>query len=96
MLSSLLRPKKKRRAQAFNSSSPYSHRSRDRDQQPVRHAAADWTETENDDDDTEEEDDHGEHEADDDNEQESADEDAADATPLLPIFSAAHLGMFIV
>lgn len=100
MLSSLLRPRKARRRTppSFNSSSPYAQRSsamlrRPETTEDVRHAQADWTETEGEDDDSEEDnpgEDHGEAQEEEDEEDEG--EDGASATPLLPIFSAAHLG----
>ena len=116
MLSSLLRPRKSRRTRAiFPPSSPYgepssqANRGEDtarRESPEIRHAAADWTETENDNEDSEDdyegqegEEDHdeGNEETNDDDEQHNRnedDEDGDDATPLLPIFSAAHLGTF--
>lgn len=111
MLSSLLRPRKPRRAQdIFPQSSPHgepseqaNHRQGNvrQDDADVRHAAADWTETENDNDDSEDDQSqghgHGYHdgdrdEGDHDQHEEHDDEDGDEATPLLPIFSAAHLG----
>ena len=84
MLSSLLRPKKARRRVEEHSpfSSPYAAQ---------RHATADFTEDDGEDENTEDEDDQEEEEGDDEDaiEEEDGDED----TPLLPIFSAAHLGM---
>ncbi|KAI9745623.1 MAG: hypothetical protein M1818_001157 [Claussenomyces sp. TS43310] len=106
MLSTLLRPRKGRRAQIpFNSSSPYaSPAADDRQRKPssVRHAAADWTETD-DSEEEEEEDSNGpgaeeQIEEDDEDEDEEPEgdegqdhEDGRSATPLLPLFSAAHL-----
>ncbi|KAE9371925.1 hypothetical protein N431DRAFT_484344 [Stipitochalara longipes BDJ] len=83
MLSSLLRPKKARRRVVEHSpfSSPYAER---------RHATADFTEDDGEDENTEdEEEDQDDEEGDDEEviEEEDGDED----TPLLPIFSAAHL-----
>ncbi|KAH8755910.1 hypothetical protein BGZ57DRAFT_772590 [Hyaloscypha finlandica] len=82
MLSSLLRPKKARRRVEEHSpfSSPYVER---------RHATADFTEDDGEDENTEDEEDQDEEERDDEEviEEEDGDED----TPLLPIFSAAHL-----
>jgi hypothetical protein len=106
MLSYLLSPQKRRLQQdAFNSSSPYAPPDRAATRE-VRYAAADWTETENDDDDTEEdgreevevehdqidEEDEDEDGQDDDAEAIDDNEDGGSDTPLLPIFSAAHLG----
>lgn len=90
---SLLRPRKARRktrhASSFNSSSPIQRR---RDSE-VRHAQADWTETDNDDDFDPEMPAAGPDEEDEDGEDQEEDEDGQSATPLLPIFSAAHLGI---
>ena len=102
MLSSLLRPKKSRRrvehspfsshyADQTNPSADGYHRPK------ARHATADFTETELDDEDTEEaeqEDDDDDNDEDEDQDQEEGDgdEDGDIDTPLLPIFSAAHLG----
>ena len=81
MLSSLLRPKKaRRRVEHSPFSSPYAER---------RHATADFTEDDGEDENTEDEEDQDEEEDDDEIEEEDGDED----TPLLPIFSAAHLGI---
>lgn len=103
MLSSLLRPKKGRRRVEH---SPFSSQFNDRSSPIVarnqrlgaRRATADFTETEVDDDITETEDDgdgddndEGEDEEEDDQAEE--DEDGEEDSPLLPIFSAAHLGM---
>jgi hypothetical protein len=98
MLASLLRPKKHRRR--VEEHSPFSSHYADQSS-PIlarhqrleaRHATADFTETELEDENTEdeedEEDEHGEEE-----EIEEEDEDGDEDTPLLPIFSAAHLGM---
>ncbi|KAG9233348.1 integral membrane channel protein [Amylocarpus encephaloides] len=99
MLSSLLRPKKAR--QRVEEHSPFSSPYPEPDYSPIvarrerqiRHATADWTETEADDDEEEnteegEEEDNGLHEDQDD---EGEDGDGDESTPLLPIFSAAHL-----
>lgn len=103
MLSSLLRPKKSRQRVAEHSpfSSPYPEPSLSsptvarRDRQ-VRHATADWTETEADDDelteDERDEQDGGEDEDEEEEDEDDDDEDGDEDTPLLPIFSAAHLG----
>ncbi|TVY85115.1 Calcium channel, partial [Lachnellula suecica] len=100
MLSSLLRPKRAR--QRVEEHSPFSSVFPGPDSSPlaarherqVRHATADWTETEADDDNSEDQDDaediDGEDEAGDEDEDED-DEDGDEDTPLLPIFSAAHL-----
>jgi len=102
MLSSLLRPKKAR--QRVEEHSPFSSVYPDdsspilaRQERQVRHATADWTETEADDDISEEElEDNGEDVDEDDeaaDQEEEGDEDGEEEdTPLLPIFSAAHLG----
>ena len=103
MLSSLLRPKKARKRVAEHSpfSSPYVDQSSPavaRHQRMARHASADFTETEQGDEATEEEDDEeNEADADDDEnhpgeELEDDDEDGDEDSPLLPLFSAAHLG----
>jgi hypothetical protein len=109
MLSSLLRPRKPRQRVEQHSpfSSPYPEPDRSspivaRRERQIRHATADWTETEADDDDvTEDEDDgdHGDEELEDEDE-EAQEDDAEDGgedgeePPLLPIFSAAHLGQY--
>lgn len=102
MLSSLLRPKKTRRhVQEVYSpfSSPFIDRSSPaatRREQLPRHASADFTETEIEEDseeeialqnDGEDEDEGGDEDG---LEEEDGDEDQ----PLLPIFSAAHLGIY--
>ena len=103
MLSSLLRPGKgRRRVEQY---SPFSSRYDDhsspiaerRKRLDARHATADFTETELDDDNTEEEDDEedGEQEAEEDEGDDDEDEDGHEDTPLLPIFSAAHLGRYL-
>ena len=103
MLSSLLRPKKGRRR--VEQHSPFSSRYDDRSS-PIaerrkrldaRHASADFTETELDDDNTEEEEGDEEEDEEQEVEQETEDDDDEDGheeTPLLPIFSAAHLGKY--
>lgn len=65
----------------------------------TRHAAADWTETENDDEETEDENLQNNERGDDEqvgHEGEGPEyedhEDGRETSPLLPIFSAAHLG----
>lgn len=105
MFSSLLRPKKGRRR--VEQHSPFSSRYDERSspiierihRRNVRHATADFTETELDDDDenTEhglDEDEDGQQEEDEQEHEEDTedDEDGNDDAPLLPIFSAAHLG----
>lgn len=108
MLSSLLGPKKKVRRvpEPYTSSAPYAEQStpvkHGRERTEARYAAADWTETDEGDEETEEDDynrnameqERAEHdhqaEVDDDC------EDGNEATPLLPIFSAAHLGTFLL
>ncbi|KAH8651640.1 hypothetical protein BGZ60DRAFT_189390 [Tricladium varicosporioides] len=96
MLSSLLRPKKARQHLQEHSpfSSPYpgpdtESPSYARQERQVRHATADWTETEAEDEITEDEEDVGEEE--DIEGAGESDEDGDEETPLLPIFSAAHL-----
>jgi len=108
MLSSLLRPKRGRRrvehspfSSQFNDpSSPIAARNQ---RLGTRHATADFTETDVDDDITETEDDgnpedeEGEEDEEDEDEEDSQDEedeDGEEESPLLPIFSAAHLGSF--
>jgi hypothetical protein len=86
MLSSLLRPKKARPRVEEHSpySSPYAER---------QHATADFSEDDGEDEITEDED--GEEEAGEENGDDGEDvdeEDGEEDTPLLPIFSAAHLG----
>ena len=105
MLSSLLRPKKGR--PRVEQHSPFSSRYDDqsspiaerRKRLDARHATADFTETELDDENTEEEDDDeedGEQERGEEDEgDEDDDEDGHEDTPLLPIFSAAHLGKYV-
>ncbi|EDN92689.1 hypothetical protein SS1G_08552 [Sclerotinia sclerotiorum 1980 UF-70] len=99
MLSSLLRPKKaRRRVQEIQSpfSSPYVDRSSpaaERRERLPRHASADFTETEIEED-TEEEIVLENNDADENervNEDELEEEDGDEDQPLLPIFSAAHL-----
>jgi len=103
MLSSLLRPKQGRRRVEH---SPFSSQYNDRSSPIVarnqrlgaRHNSADFTETDVDDDITESEDDgdpEAEGEEDEEDEEDGngeEDEDGEGETPLLPIFSAAHLG----
>lgn len=103
MLSSLLRPRKQRRR--FTEHSPFSsyvdHASPTPEQRrATRHALADFTESGEDDESTEGEDmddvdEDGEGE-DDDDEEGDGDEDGLDESPLLPLFSAAHLGMSLL
>ena len=108
MLSSLLRPKKPRQRVEQHSpfSSPYPEPDRSspsvaRRERQIRHATADWTETEAEDEVTEDEGggnaDHVEDEVngedgDEEDGEEDEGEDGGEDTPLLPIFSAAHLG----
>jgi hypothetical protein len=89
MLSTLLRPKRSRRRVEGDSifSTPQGKRV---------HAKADWTEddsadeaSEDDENENNEEGDAGE---DDEEQDEDADEEDGETSPLLPIFSAAHLG----
>lgn len=100
MLSSLLRPRKGRRR--VEQHSPFSSRYGDQSS-PIaergkrfdgRHATADFTETELDDEDTEDEDGDEEMEEQEGEEEDGGDEDedGHEDMPLLPIFSAAHLG----
>jgi hypothetical protein len=106
MLSSLLRPKKPRQRVEEPSpfSSPYPEPDRSsptvaRRERQIRHATADWTETEAEDENTEDDQDEEEVIGDEDahgNGAEDGDEDGGDDTPLLPIFSAAHLGQSYV
>ncbi|KAI9649647.1 hypothetical protein NHQ30_002228 [Ciborinia camelliae] len=102
MLSSLLRPKKtRRRVQEIHSpfSSQYVDRSSPvaaRRERLPRHASADFTETEIEED-TEEEiavGNDGEDEDEGSDEEELEEEDGDEDQPLLPIFSAAHLGIW--
>ncbi|KAH8594454.1 hypothetical protein B0O99DRAFT_595389 [Bisporella sp. PMI_857] len=100
MLASLLRPKRGRRriehspfsSQYNDQSSPLVARNR---RIEARHATADFTETDIDDEITEDDEeaieDDEEDEPDDDDDGGGDDEDGDEDTPLLPIFSAAHL-----
>lgn len=119
MLSSLLRTKKGRRRPTEHSpfSSPYGTTQANPEEQssplllsrpsrPIRHASADFTETEDsithsDEDrnggrgeEDEEQDD--EFNEDDDNREEGEEDGEDEDIPLLPIFSAAHLGRCLV
>lgn len=112
MLSSLLRTKKdRRRVEQSSFSSPYPVQPQDSSpllsQRPIRHAAADFTETEDsithsDEDGDEhvdqaefdEDDHHGEEREEEEEEEEEEEDGEEDDTPLLPIFSAAHLGKY--
>lgn len=108
MLSSLLRPKKARRLiQEVHSpfSSPYADQSSPaaarRGRALPRHASADFTETEMEDDTEDEAGDHhngGEEEDEEfeEDEHELEEEDGDEDQPLLPIFSAAHLGIYFL
>lgn len=107
MLSSLLRPKKSARRvpQTFTSHAPYAEQSTPakygRERAETRHAAADWTETDDVDEETEEEGPNriiGEEEQVGHDHQEDVDgdnEDGPEGVPLLPIFSAVHLGTIL-
>jgi hypothetical protein len=98
MLSSIFRPKGKGRRRV-SGEFPFASPKKGQERMETRHAAADWTETENDDEETEDENwqnnerrdseqaghegegpEYGDH------------EDGEETSPLLPIFSAAHLG----
>lgn len=105
MLSSLLRPKKGRKrveqhspfsSQYADQSSPILARNQRRE---TRHATADFTETELDDENTEDEDEEEEEDMelgqDEEDIEGDDDEDGDEDIPLLPIFSAAHLGQII-
>jgi hypothetical protein len=98
MLSSLLRPKKKVRrvSEQFTSPAPYgeqsTHAKHGRERAEARYAAADWTETDDNDEETEEEEQAGHDRL---TRQDNEHEDDDEATPLLPIFSAAHLGTIL-
>ena len=108
MLSSLLRPKKKvRRVQEqFTSPAPPGEQSapakHGRERAEARYAAADWTETDDNDEETEEEDSNGggleEEQAELDHlgGEDDDHEDDNEGTPLLPIFSAPHLGTIFI
>jgi hypothetical protein len=107
MLSSLLQQKKKvRRApEQFTAPATQAEQStptkQGRERTGARYATADWTETDDNDEETEEEDDNegrldggqGRHEFL--SGEDYAREDGDEETPLLPIFSAAHLGTFL-
>lgn len=103
MLSSLLRIKKGRKRVAEHSpfSSPYTPlvtpTDRRRRRGGTRQTAADSTQSEDDAEESEEDDEGGEHGGDGPEEEEREGEDEGEdghgqGTPLLPIFSAAHLG----
>lgn len=100
MLSSLFRPKEKGRRRV-SGEFPFASPKKGQERRETRHAAADWTETENDDEETEDENWHdngrgdreqagreGEGLEDEDH------EDGDETSLLLPIFSAAHLGSY--
>ncbi len=109
MLSSLLRPKKVRHDRAqepFRSFYPDERTPLNPRSGPghIRHATADWTETEDNDDDTEgddednndegdEEDNDDADDVDDDGDEEGEDNEDGQQQSLLPIFSAAYLGI---
>jgi hypothetical protein len=106
MLSSLLRPKRSRRVEHSPFSSRFDEQSSPiverRKRLNARYASADFTETDQDDEETEEdEDEEEEEEGDEDGDEldedddDDDDEDGDEDTPLLPIFSAAHLGMYL-
>lgn len=87
MLSSLLRPKKTRRR--VQEHSPFSSQYAGH-----RHATADFTEDDGEDEITEDEDEEEDDQEDEEDINEDAidEEDGGEEAPLLPIFSAAHLG----
>jgi hypothetical protein len=95
MLSSLLRPKRSRRRVEDESifSTPEGTQTAKR-----AHATADWTEDELADDlsDDQDEGDDNEGDQDEEDEEDADDQDEEDghSSPLLPIFSAAHLGLY--
>ena len=101
MLSSLLRPRKNRPRIEEHSpfSSPYADQSSPvvarRERLAALHASADFTTTEGEDEDENtEEDDLGEGIRDEEDDVAAEEnEDGEEDTPLLPIFSAAHLGL---
>ena len=99
MLASLLRPKKRRvYAERSPFSSPYTAREAPvcRDQHPPHHTAIRFnglSDDEHDDGDVDDDNDYGAGE----NYEDAEDEDEAnESTPLLPIFSASHLGMEVL
>jgi hypothetical protein len=102
MLSSLLRPRKTRRALQQLSSSPNPDEATPmlrRDDQHIQHASADWTETEDNEEYTMEERDDDDEHSDNrgqghDGALDDEDEDGGEEAPLLPIFSAVHLGIY--
>jgi hypothetical protein len=61
---------------------------RERGEARVRHAAADWTETDNDDEDSD-----NEQNGEDNEHGDGSSEDGNETTPLLPVFSTAYLGI---
>ena len=104
MFSSLLRPRRERGRveQSSNYSSPYGRSSptaarRERMKQPVRYASADFTESSIDDDNIIEDAEGDmldvEPREEEDEWAQNVNEDGGVEEPLLPIFSAAHLGM---
>jgi hypothetical protein len=99
MLSSLLRPAKNRRRVPEHSpfSSPYVDQSSPAvarlERRDARHASADFTATEEEDEVTEDEDIEEDGEDDEEIVEEDDNEDGDEDSPLLPIFSAAHLGL---
>jgi hypothetical protein len=98
MLSSLLRPKRNRQRVQEHSpfSSPYVDQSSPivarRERIAARHASADFTATEGEEDEITEDEDIEEG-GEDEEAVEDDNEDGEEDTPLLPIFSAAHLGL---
>lgn len=124
MLSSLLRPRRARYNHLLRGQSPFADESTPilDHKDKIRHAAADWTDTDdyedsNHRDDGDDDDDHDDHEdrddhdpssnnahdqgpsiADDNDDDDIDDyhhEDGGKASPILPIFSAPHLGMIL-
>ncbi|KAL3419841.1 integral membrane channel protein [Phlyctema vagabunda] len=95
MLSSLLRPRKGRRRipehSPFSSQIDRSSPTLTRAARGTRHATADFTETENDEENTEDEQEGDLDDLEDDGEDDEEGEDGEEDIPLLPIFSAAHL-----
>lgn len=121
MLSSLLRPRKARYNRILNRSSPFADETSPilGQKDKIRHAAADWTETEDNEDyilgyeedgdyeadgqiDTNEANnevndfDFGHQEPENSDDDEDGHRDGRESPPLLPIFSAAHLGILRV
>ena len=100
MLSAFFRSKQKGRHRT-SAEFPFALPKKDQEHTEARHAAADWTGTESDDEETEDDDRHNERRrnnkpaaCEDEGRPYDDHEDGEETSPLLPIFSAAHLGMW--